>query len=529
MGQIAVIGCGHWGKNLVRNFSSLGALAAINDLDATLSVSMSETHGVPVKSIDDILADPNIDAVVIATPATTHGQIARQALIAGKHVFVEKPISLDLDEADELCQLSADTGKILMVGHLLQYHPAFLKLKEMCDEGRLGNLRYIYSNRLNFGIFRTVENSLWSFAPHDVSMILALFDDDPLQVGSIGHSYLQNDCADVTTTHMIFNNDRAAHIFVSWLHPFKEQRLVVVGEDGMAVFDDTQDIGNKLCFYPHNVIWNDGIPTPDKAQAEPVSIAEEEPLLSECKHFLECITDGEKPRTDGTEGKRVLRVLDTAERSMVQGGKMISFENGKNSENSLIHETACIDQPSIIGRGTRIWHFSHVLKDSHIGEDCMIGQNVLIGPSVKIGKNCKIQNNVSVYKGVEFEDNVFCGPSVVFTNVVNPRSEVNRKNEFKGTLVRNGASIGANATIVCGNSIGRYAFIGAGAVVTHDVPDYALVLGNPARVSGFVCQCGERLAEEAWQETSCKACCRKYIMKNEAVEAIPTADSGNDI
>ena len=178
--------------------------------------------------------------------------------------------------------------------------------------------------------------------------------------------------------------------------------------------------------------------------------------------------------------------------------------------NYFAHESSYIDEPCKIGDGTKIWHFSHIMKDCSIGENCNIGQNVVISPNVVLGKNVKIQNNVSVYTGVICEDDVFLGPSMVFTNVINPRSHVNRQNDYKTTLVKQGASIGANATIVCGNTIGRFAFIGAGAVVTKDIPDYALVVGNPARQIGWICECGERL-ETKNKNSVCDACGKEYL------------------
>jgi UDP-2-acetamido-3-amino-2,3-dideoxy-glucuronate N-acetyltransferase len=185
------------------------------------------------------------------------------------------------------------------------------------------------------------------------------------------------------------------------------------------------------------------------------------------------------------------------------------------TRNYFVHESSYVDEPCEIGEGTKIWHFCHIMKGSRIGRDCNIGQNVVISPAVVLGDNVKIQNNVSVYTGVELEDDVFCGPSMVFTNVVNPRSHVSRKDEYRRTLVRRGASIGANATIVCGHTIGRYAFIGAGAVVTKDVPDFALVLGNPARISGWICMCGVKLEIESClsqgTRVQCKACGKNYV------------------
>ena len=188
------------------------------------------------------------------------------------------------------------------------------------------------------------------------------------------------------------------------------------------------------------------------------------------------------------------------------------------TRNYFVHESSYVDEPCEIGEGTRIWHFSHVMSGATVGRGCNIGQNVVILPEVRIGNNVKIQNNVSIYTGVELEDDVFCGPSMVFTNVVNPRSHVSRKDEYKRTLVKQGASIGANATVVCGHTIGRYSFIGAGAVVTRDVPDFALVVGNPGRIAGWMCECGIKLAlsRDPQQEeaSTCSACGKNYLKKS---------------
>jgi UDP-2-acetamido-3-amino-2,3-dideoxy-glucuronate N-acetyltransferase len=191
----------------------------------------------------------------------------------------------------------------------------------------------------------------------------------------------------------------------------------------------------------------------------------------------------------------------------------------------FIHESSYVDQPCVIGAGTKIWHFSHIMKNCRIGDHCNIGQNVVISPDVVIGNNVKIQNNVSVYTGCILEDDVFCGPSMVFTNVVNPRSHVIRRDEYKRTLVRRGASMGANSTIVCGTTIGQYAFIGAGSVVTRDVPDYALMYGNPGRIRGWMCACGIKLAFglDASQETAqCTSCGKSYRREALAVQEIPS-------
>ncbi|NQV81111.1 MAG: oxidoreductase, partial [Alphaproteobacteria bacterium] len=392
-----------------------------------------------------------------------------------------------------LVALAHDKSRILMVGHLLQYHPAFLTLRSMVRDGRLGRLQYLYSNRLNLGKVRREENILWSFAPHDLSMILSLVGALPETVSATGSYYLHRTIADVTTTQMSFPGGQSAHVFVSWLHPYKEQKLVVVGDQGMAVFDDGEPWDSKLSLYPHRIEWREGMPVPNKADREPVPLDQDEPLKLECAHFLECIVTRRTPRTDGAEGVAVLRVLDAAERSMTSGHPVSLTTSG---DDVFVHDTARVDRPSTIGAGTKIWHYSHVLSGSTLGAGCVVGQNVSIGPDVKIGSDCKIQNNVSVYKGVTLEDGVFCGPSCVFTNVRNPRAEVNRRDEFSPTMVRRGATIGANATIVCGTELGPYCMIGAGAVVTHDVPAFALVAGVPARRIGWVSHTGDRLGAD---------------------------------
>ena len=213
----------------------------------------------------------------------------------------------------------------------------------------------------------------------------------------------------------------------------------------------------------------------------------------------------------------MLTVLEACQKSLDTGGASVSLSQSKPAKPYSVHESAYVDEPSEVGSGTKIWHFSHILKGSKIGANCNIGQNVVIGPNVTIGNGVKIQNNVSVYTGVTLEDDVFCGPSMVFTNVNNPRSAIRRMDELKPTIVKKGASIGANATIVCGHNVGRYAFIGAGAVVTKDVPDFALVVGNPGRVIGWICQCGVRL-KFSGNKTQCSACGAGFIKTGETIQ-----------
>jgi UDP-2-acetamido-3-amino-2,3-dideoxy-glucuronate N-acetyltransferase len=530
--MIAVIGSGYWGKNLVRNYHELGVLKLICDKNETVLGGFKKQHPEvdTCFALNEVLARDDIRGVVIATPAETHYTLAREALLAGKHVYVEKPLVLDEQEGEELIGLAQERKRVLMVGHLLQYHPVFVKLKELASRGELGRINYIYSHRLNLGKIRREENILWSFAPHDISMILALAGEEPESVLTTGGNYLHRRIADVTTTHLDFPSGMRAHIFVSWLHPFKVQQLVVVGERKMAVFNDTLPWPEKLLLYAHEIKWQDAVPVPAKAEPERLEIPQAEPLRLECQQFLDAMSNGAAPVTDGREGLKVLKVLNASQRSLDEDGSRIDL-TGKRDPNLrtttdesrrhgiahrrsggpgvtsfFAHETAIIDDNVKIGEGTKIWHFSHVLPNTTIGNHCNIGQNVVIGPDVTVGDNCKLQNNVSVYKGVNLEDGVFCGPSMVFTNVYNPRAEIRKMDQARPTLVKRGASIGANATVVCGNTLGRYCFIGAGAVVTRSVPDHALVVGNPGRQIGWMCECGERLPDDL----DCLSCGRQY-------------------
>jgi UDP-2-acetamido-3-amino-2,3-dideoxy-glucuronate N-acetyltransferase len=530
-----LIGLGYWGKNLYRTLSGLGVLRIACDSDPSV-VAAYRTNSAGrdgraagsslpppphfTSSPDDLFCNRDIEAVAIATPAATHYALVRRALLEGKDVFVEKPLALTVDEGSELVEIAEKNRRILMVGHILQYHPAVRKLAELISSGGIGKVQYIYSNRLNIGKLRTEENILWSFAPHDISVLLMLLQEEPVAVHAFGGDYLNKGIFDTTLTTLEFSNGVKGHIFISWLHPFKEQKLIVVGSGGMVVFDDlTQE---KLFFYPHKIEWKDGkFPVAQKAEHQVIPVERTEPLKQELIHFIACVSTRERPKTDGREGVRVLKILEAAGRAIGRN-RTIACEEPPKAEmpeetsdpsGLCIHETACVDADVKIGRGARIWHFSHILSRSVIGEDCVIGQNVVLGPDVTVGNRCKIQNNVSVYKGVTLEDDVFCGPSCVFTNVYNPRAFIERKDEFRSTLVKRGATIGANATLLCGVTIGRYAFVAAGAVVRSEVPDYALVAGVPAKQIGWVCKCGTTLNFQSVRAV-CAYCGNEYELSD---------------
>lgn len=509
--NIAVVGCGYWGRNLVRNFAQLGALHTICDADATTLKTLASAHA-PVHAEPDfqrVLGNEHITGVVIASPAVLHYSMAKEALLAGKDVFVEKPLALRVEEGKELVNLAESRSRILLTGHLLEYHPAVAALKALVDKGELGRIQYIYSNRLNLGKFRTEENILWSFAPHDISAILLLLGGEmPQQISAHGGYYLHPGLADVTLTTLAFRDGVRAHIFVSWLHPYKEQRLVVVGDRKMAEFNDANP-QRKLALFSHDIEWIDRKPVPHRADPQAIEVPPDEPLRLECQDFLACIESRRKPRVDGRKGLQVLEVLSCCQKSLEANGKVLSLSSPQ--PDVFVHETSIVESPVSIGQGTRVWHFCHIMPGVTIGENSVLGQNVFVGRGVTIGSNVKVENNVSLFDGVTLEDDVFCGPSCVFTNVINPRSFVSRRHEFRPTLVQKGATIGANATIICGHTVGRYALIGAGSVVTKDVPQFTVAYGNPARVAGWVCHCGAKLDFGENATTTCSQCGKEYV------------------
>jgi predicted dehydrogenase len=324
--QIAVFGAGSWGRNILRTLAELGHLAAVCDPSAACLEAGRKLVGDKAKGVrwtskaEDILKDKEILGVMVATPAETHFEVGKMVLAAGKDLFVEKPLTVDLKEGEKLVKAAEAAGKILMVGHLLEYHPAILKLHQLIQEGELGDIRYLMSHRLNLGKIRTRENALWSFAPHDISVILRIAGKIPLEVISTGGAYVSPNIPDITLMQMLFDNGVRAHIYVSWLHPFKEQKLVVVGLKKMASFCD---ITKELILYDQRVEWKQGQPVPIKGEGQKVEFGKAEPLAEECRHFIECIRTRRKPRTDGRKGLEVLNLLQAAQKSLSTNGKQV--------------------------------------------------------------------------------------------------------------------------------------------------------------------------------------------------------------
>ena len=333
--NLALIGTGAWGRNLLRNFAHLkGAhLKVCCDLDGEqCETTLNGFRGIRVETDPaDVMSDPDIDAVAIATPAVTHFELAMRAIEAGKDVFVEKPMTLTYEDAARLVQAADARKRILMVGHLLEYHGAVEKMKELLDAGELGSAYYLYSERLNLGRIRKDENALWSLAPHDISIILHLLDEEPIDVAARGAAYIRPDIEDVAFLWMRFPGNKLAQVHVSWLDPHKVRRTTLVGSKRMVVFDDMQ-AAEKIRIYDKGVDPNGRY----VGYAESLSLRSgdiivpalhmSEPLKLECEHFIECVTNRTTPRSDGRDGMRVVRVLDAAQRSLKSGGLPVTLE-----------------------------------------------------------------------------------------------------------------------------------------------------------------------------------------------------------
>ncbi len=310
--NIAVVGCGHWGKNLIRNFSELGVLYAVCDENKELADKFADLYKVDNLNFNEIINNESIQGVVIAAPAVLHAQLAIKALSAKKHVYVEKPLSLNIHDSNEMIKTSFDNNVQLMVGHLLQYHPIFIKLLELVNLGKFGNILSISSNRMSFGKVRSEEDVIWSFAPHDISMILALAQRTPSSVIAESSYLLRKNVADSAKIYLKFGNSFNADISVSWINPFKEHKLVLVGELGMAVFDDTLDWEKKLAITNYDLNQNDSGITIEKSESNYIKVNQSEPLKNECAHFVEVVNEKKMPRTNASEGLEVVKVLSAA-------------------------------------------------------------------------------------------------------------------------------------------------------------------------------------------------------------------------
>jgi UDP-2-acetamido-3-amino-2,3-dideoxy-glucuronate N-acetyltransferase len=322
--KVAVVGSGKWGTNLARNFSELDALECICEIDEKRIHELSATYkDIQICSaIESLLSNPAIEGIVIATPPVSHFELAMKALEAGKHVFIEKPMTLHVGESQKLNETAQAMKRILMVGHILLYHPAYVKLKELVDADVLGDLCYIYAQRIGLGRVRHEEDVVFSLAPHDISAMLYLFQEAPLSLSCFGMDYLQRGIMDIAFLNLKFSDKRIGHINVSWLSPEKVRQHTVVGTKKMARIDEVSANG-LLTLYDRHV--DPGKLTIFQGAAETIESAGEEPLKAECRHFLSVLQSGEQPRSDGTQGMDVVRILNAARDSMRRNGDWISL------------------------------------------------------------------------------------------------------------------------------------------------------------------------------------------------------------
>jgi len=334
MVSLAQIGVGMWGKNLLRNFYAHPKVrvVVVSDLKPSVLESIRKSYPDVQVTTDagEAIGHPEVQAVVIATEPDTHYDYARQALLAGKHVFVEKPMVLDVKHGEELVELSERGGRVFMVGHLLEYHPAYLKVKEFVDQGELGEIYYLYSTRVNLGVVREKENALWSLAPHDISVALMLLKQRPLRVTAIGQSYLRQGVEDVVFVTLHFADEKMAHIHVSWLDPHKIRKLTVVGSKKMAVLEDTEP-SEKIRLYDKGVDFQVDFASYSEALTLRIGdiyiprVQMEEPLKLECDHFIQCVQGEIRPRSDARSGLQVVKILNAAQKSLKSHGEPVEI------------------------------------------------------------------------------------------------------------------------------------------------------------------------------------------------------------
>lgn len=315
--NIAVIGCGYWGQNLVRCFSELGSLYAICDANHDQLQNIADKFDVKALTFDDVLNNQDIEGIALAAPAHLHADLGIKVMNAGKNLFVEKPIALNISEAKNMIKIAENRNIHLMVGHLLQYHNAFIKLKECISSGMIGDMKHIISNRKSFGKIRLEENVLWSFAPHDISMVLSLAKQSPIDVQLNYSSPFSDKLADIANVYLKFESGLTSEINVSWLSPFKEHKLSVIGTKGSLVFDDILDWNKKLALINHQVNISKNSVSTSKSTEQYIRVEEREPLKEECSYFLKLIAGEVVNRTDGIEGLKVLDVLHKAEEAII--------------------------------------------------------------------------------------------------------------------------------------------------------------------------------------------------------------------
>ncbi len=508
--KLALVGAGEWGSRHLETLKRLGCLGAVVESDARRRATIAQANpGLPVLTGIEELSPELATGAVVAAPAALHAKLGMALLEAGLHVLMEKPMALSGKEALAMKALAEKKGLVLGVGHLLEHHPARKALGNLLAEDRLGDLVSLRFVRCKLGKVRTEENVLQSFAPHDIALALGLAGRLPTRVTARGLELVTPGIADTVQWGLEFPGGLFAQGTASWLEPAKEQKIVVAGRKGMALWTDTP--GQRgLRYFPVKLAGQPGRPALQhggQEEGEVIALDATDPMELELRAFGAAITAGTPMPNDAAQGAATAAILDAMLESMKRLGAPVAPTFGTTPA-VRIHPTAEVHPAVPIGAGSAVWHFCHVMAGSSIGQNASLGQNCFVAPGAHIGNGCRIQNNVSLYDGVILEDEVFVGPSAVFTNVKHPRCHVTRKDEYARTVVHKRASLGANSTVVCGHDIGEYAFVAAGAVVASNVLPHALMAGCPAKRIGWVCRCGEVLPKKG--PLTCARCADEY-------------------
>lgn len=480
--NVAIIGCGYWGSNLIRVFAQLEQCHIHTCCDSEKSKLEKVKSIYPYINItsnyQDVLNNSEIDAIILATPVYSHFNMAKLALLANKHVLVEKPMTSLSKESKELIELANQKNKILMVDHTFEFEPAIRQIKKIIELGDIGDIYYINASWLNLGLLRPDVNVVFDLATHIFSIINYITNKQPISVKASGNTYVSNNNLEEMANLIVKYPDKLiANINVSWLEPYKTRKMVIVGSKKMLVFDllqpqeqlkvfdkgvDINNTENKISYRSGDVF---------SPNVQPV-----EPLKEMAKHFLSCIVESKKPLTSGENGLTVAKLLEAAEQSLKNNG--IEIELNKNTSCEVIFgKDLKVFQPQLTN-----------LYGCEIGDNTKIGAFVEVQKNAKIGKNCKISTHSFICEGVVIEDDVFIGHGVKFINDKYPRATLNgvlqSEKDWKvvPTIVKKGASIGTNSTILCGITIGENSIIGAGSVVTKNIPPNSIAYGNPAKI-----------------------------------------------